>query len=188
MLEADLADGDFSQITQAITNALKPVSAPQRQIGGATAPRFQSTPDVEAEEVEAEAESEQGEYEAPPRSVNASSNRPRIYKEPKRLDIDLSAFKDFATAKNPEGTMDRHLVAAVWFKMFFNTPAVTIDHIYSAYLEAGWSTNLQDFDDPLRKLVGKKKGLMKRVGKAEYEATFPGMNAVRGMGQPVVEP
>lgn len=191
MLEANLSSGNFSQITQAIAQALRPsVVAPTQRVIAAPPTKNGSAPEIETEvEVDESLVEDSAETQSSASNASRKPSVARQYREPKRLDVDITAFKDFAAAKSPpDQATTRHLVAAVWFKHFFKTPQVTVDHVYSAYLEAGWSTNMDDFDLPFRKLVSGKKGLMKRVERGSYEATFPGLNAVRQMGQAVPEP
>lgn len=187
MLEADIADGDFTQITQAITNALKPPAPVQRGLigPGPLAPRATAAPAAdEAVEIEVEQESDS---DVPAPRAPRTTGSARVYRTPQRLDLDLSAFEAFAKAKNPpDDFTKRHLVAAFWFKEHFNTPNVTVDHAYSAYMEAGWSSKMKDFDQPFRVL--KRKGLVRRVEPGVYTITLPGMGEVREMGKPVADP
>src|SRR5579862_2938237 len=91
MLEADLADGDFSQITQAITNALKPSAPLQRALiasGGQVATK--ATLDEAIEEVGVEDVADASDVVESSAPSSLRSKTPRSYKEPKRLDLDLS--------------------------------------------------------------------------------------------------
>ena len=186
MLEADLADGDLSQITSAITNALKPqtlipIHRPGLNSGPASVVNVGELEDVGSAGVLSEDEDET-DSGATQSSTPRRSREPRSYRTPERLDLDISGFKAFAKAKDPSEVAMKHLVAAVWFKEHFNTPEVNVDHVYSAYLDAGWSTNIIDFDQPFRRL--KKRGLVKRVKPGTYTVTFPGLNAVKELGNP----
>jgi hypothetical protein len=186
MLEAEIADGDFTQITQAITNALKPPAPVQRALigPGPLAPGATAAP-VSDEAIEIEV-GQEPHSDAPVRRAPRTSGTARVYRTPQRLDLDLSAFEAFAKAKNPpDDFTKRHLVAAFWFKEFFNTPNVTIDHAYSAYITAGWSAKIKDFDQPFRIL--KRNGLVKRVEPGVYTITLPGMGEVREMGIPLAD-
>lgn len=95
MLEADLSEGDLSQVTSAIQNALRPPAAsPQRvlQITRTTVDR--ETPGEEL--VEGEEFEEDFLEESTPRKTSARSSKARTYKSPDVVDNHLRqwAFTD----------------------------------------------------------------------------------------------
>jgi hypothetical protein len=172
MLEADLNDGDLSQLTDAITAALRPAPVQQRLLvsNGVSADRNDdSIEDVEAEVIEDE--------QPITRSTPA---RPKKTKSPEVLDLDLDtavSFIDFATARNPTNDQKRYLVIAEWFKRHRETPAITMNHVYTCYRKIKWPTNIADFDAGLRALKGRK--LMSR--------TAPGTYAINHLGTAEVD-
>src|SRR5437016_6102036 len=112
MLDAELKDGDITEITQAISNALRQVQPGHRQI---LAPVVPTEPEAggngagAADEVEQEPESE--EVDQTPRATKL--RKPTI---PKVLEVDLKSgempFQEFATKKAPTSDLSRHLVVA----------------------------------------------------------------------------
>jgi hypothetical protein len=183
-VEGEFAPGEIQSLAMTFARPI-PVrpSQPKRIAGGSATGN--GALDVEREiEIEGPDEEETVEEQTQPSRPARASGAARVYRTPERLDLDLSAFAPFAKAKNPADDFPtHHLVAAFWFKEHFGTPNVTVDHAYSAYMAAGWSTKTKDFDQPFRML--KKKGLVKRVEPGVYTITLPGMGEVREMGKPV---
>lgn len=195
MLDADLSDGDLNQFTQAIANAIRPGS-PQRALPAlprSSAASVEATPpqdEVEAaiEVVDDGAATDTGNAA----STSAStSQKVRTYRSPKVLDIDLNAgsvsWAAYVDAKNPPDEATKHyLVALGWFKEYGGVGEVTIDHVYTAFKRVKWSTQIEDFDLPLRQLV--KRGWVKRVGRGKYQINHLGLAELENMGSdPVVE-
>lgn len=187
MLDADLNDSDLDQITQAITNALRP-SMVQRPLpvlprggnGASASPtNNDDTPDTD------DGEELVSEKAAPAPRPSSGYTRTRVYKQPKVLEIDLNAglisFSAYAQAKNlPDELTKRYLVVATWFKEYQKLDAVTIDHIYTAFRRVKWATNITDFDLPFRQLI--KRGWMKREDTGNYAITVLGVAEVEQMG------
>jgi hypothetical protein len=129
---------------------------------------------------------EVGLADSPPiKSTSNGSTKPRTYKEPKLIDLDLTAgdvsFPAYAQAKNPpEEFTKRFLVVAGWFKDYGGVPGITIDHVFSAFRRVKWSVKLQDFDLPFRQLV--KRDWVKRVSTGVYEITHNGIAELQNMG------
>lgn len=159
MLEADIAEGDLSQITQAIQNALKPAHAVPRL----TARLQTSTPTEQSdtEEVAEEADFEEQMAVPPPPARAARGSSKRTYRTPDVIDVELdspTSFVDFANSKNPGSTFDKYLIVAAWFKLHRKVDAVTADHVYTCFRKIGWSVAINNFSKPLQNL--KKSKLM----------------------------
>jgi len=162
MLEADLGGGDLTEVTQAISSALRQAQPGQRFIsaparaeandGGIGAEATDELDLTEGEQVR--------EVDATPRSA-----KPRRVVIPKVLEVDLKSgdkpFEEFAAKKAPSSDLSRHLVVAYWFKKYRSTDSVTADHAFTCYKKAGWPTNLADFAQPFRDLSRASKGTMK---------------------------
>ena len=153
MIEAEIAEGDLSQISQAIQNALKPALPPARQSRLAQQTNS-SADDVELEElVEESADSD--DTETAPTSKPAKQHRQRTISVPKVLELELSGdptWADFAIQKAPKSEREKFLTVAAWFKLHKQIDAITTDHVYTCYRAAKWSTSLDDFNAPLRAL------------------------------------
>lgn len=86
------------------------------------------------------------------------STRPRRaarVKSPKPVSADLRSgpmpLKTFL-AKSPPAIEKRYTLIAYWFKKYQNVKEVTADHIYTAFLEMGWTNLPKDAGQPLRSL------------------------------------
>lgn len=188
MLDADLNDGDLNQITQAITNALRPTvvqralpALPRGGNGASAGP----TSEEEIAESYSDVEEATSEKDSPPTRPSSGPTKPRVYKQPKVLEIDLNAgqisFPAYAQGKNPPDELSkRYLVVATWFKEYQKLDAITIDHIYTAFRRVKWATNIVDFDLPFRQLI--KRGWMKREDTGSYAITVLGVAEVEQMG------
>lgn len=186
MLEADLADGDLTQITTAITQAMKQGQPVVRQITTQTPGRsHESLQAAEAaeqdiDEMEADMVAEvEGNGSEP--ATSPKGRIPRRFPTPKVLsDIDLNSgdvpFEKFAKEKGPKAALSRYLVVAYWFKMYRQIDAVNAHHIYTCYKKMGWGTDIKDFAQPLRDNARQGRGDM---GK--------GVFAINHIGEDIVE-
>ena len=109
-------------------------------------------PDFNSGAAEESSESEDSEDLTQERSPRKRS-RPRT---PKPVNVDLRKrevpLKAFL-ASAPEPVEKRYVLIAYWFKKHADTPVVSMDHIYTAYMEMGWTSQLSsDVGQPLRKL------------------------------------
>src|SRR5271168_3810684 len=117
LLEADLSDGNLSELTHAITNALKPsVQAPSKLLTRTAAqvlpPATDDIPEAEVEEAE---EPELTNSSTPPAAEKKPAQKKK-YKQPEYVELDWtgtggSTFKDFAREKNPKSKARKYLVA-----------------------------------------------------------------------------
>ena len=181
MLDAEIPEGDLSQITSAIQNALKPSTTiiqqrlpPSAPAGLAHSPQDDSEMEGEAVEVEPalEAESPRAPREAKPRKPISM----------KVLEIDLTSepsLSGFATAHSAKNDTERYLVVLAWFKEHRPSEVVTADHIYTCYRWLKWPTAINDFGAILRNL--KQQQLVKSLGRGEYEINHLGLARVESM-------
>lgn len=184
MLEADIADGEFAQVAQAISHALRPsppVVAPKLAV---SAPHPVEMPTTTWGELE-EPDLQEDELEAtPPANMARKASRvPRKYRSPNVIEVDLLSevpFATFAAQKAPTNDHKRFLTVAAWFKQHRGTDAITMDHVYTCYRAAKWPTNIEDFDLPLRTLKARK--LMDRKDKGLYAINHLGVAEVDALG------
>ena len=163
MLEADLADGDLTQITQAITQAVRQGQPVVRQPVAITA-RSTAAPAAAAQngDVDDETADQTAKDEPEEQEEATAASRPRASRKfpaPKVIaDLDLNAgamsFEKFAMAKgNPSKHLKRYLLSAYWLKENLGIECVNMNHIFTCYKKMGRSTNIRDFSQPLRDLA-----------------------------------
>jgi hypothetical protein len=184
VIEADLAEGELRDVTQAITNALRPTPVVVQRLvtSGATTPA--ATQLAQAEDIEDAVVIDENEEEvsAPAPKPKAAPRTPK-YRSPKVLDVDLDSevsFASFVAEKNPQNHTKRFLTVAAWFKLHRGTDAITMDHVYTCYRKVKWPSNIDDFDGPLRQL--KSRQLMDKEGKGLYAINHLGLSEVDDLG------
>lgn len=185
MLEADIPEGDLSQVTQAIQNALKPAAPPAQRM---LLQSSKGSPDVETSlgdpHVIQELEQESNEQiETESRAPSKATQRARSYRSPEIVDVDLDtepSFVEFATAKAPSTIVDKYLTVAAWFKEARDTASVTADDVYTCFRKIGWSTAIDDFSQPLRKLKSQK---LLGGDASGFVINHIGLDKVRKLGQ-----
>jgi hypothetical protein len=187
MVEAE-TDGDLTQITQAIQNAVRPTpiqarisAVPVRTNATQSAPENDNGTtdllDVEPED----------EREAPVervRSSNESPRAPRKFRSPEVLELDLATeppFAQFAAEKNPSSHQMRYLTVAAWFKVHRGVEAITADHVYTCYRAVKWPTDVPDFAQPLRDLKGRQ--LLHLKEKGHYAINHLGLQEVENLAK-----
>jgi hypothetical protein len=184
MLEAEVENGDLSEITSAIQNALKAPSQAAGRIGTTVVARQigREPPAIDAEvEVENAAEDE---VEAPmpkPKPQRSSSDR-KPPSAPEVIDIDLKSapsLKDFAQKATVKSDVGKFLLIAAYLKEHRGIEAVTASHIYTGFRHLGWSTAIKDFGQPLRDLKGQQ--LFTSPSKGHYAINHLGLDRVEKM-------
>jgi hypothetical protein len=180
MLDAELPDGDLSQITAAIQNALKPTTVIQQRLPatGGTTPLLDHERNGEVVDHEVlEVDEDSGEVAAAP----AKPRTPRVRKPttPDVLELDLTSgvsLQSFANEHSPSSEPEKNLVIAAWFKEHRDTPAITAAHVYTAYRALAWSVGFEDFSWPLRTL--KRDKFMSSPNRGEYAINHLGIAKV----------
>ena len=159
MLEAEIEDDNFSQLTEAITNALRPQQTTViRQTISSGSKNALPVGGIEQDDSDTEAEGIGEVIENEQNSVKKSSKptAKRSFRSPNVISgIDFKAdksFVDFANEKNPSSTAEKYLVAAAWFKQHRDIDAISMDHVYTCFRLMSWSTSAIDFSQPLRDL------------------------------------
>jgi hypothetical protein len=191
VLEAEIPDGDLSQVTQAVQNALRPVDgagAVRRVISGpaklqsAQAQDNSAAEPIDSEELNEEIDGgEAADAGSQKRARGGTKWKPR---SPDVIEIDLKSgkmpFADFAAQKKPGSHNMKNLVVAAWFKLYRNMDAITMDHVYTCYRAMSWPSGMADFGITLRGL--KKSKLMESKGKGLYAINHIGMSKVEELG------
>jgi len=189
MLDAELSDGDLSQITNAIQNALRPTAmvvqqrlAGPAQVSGA----IMSSNDVDAklDGNEVEDASPPDERQAAPTVRTPRSSKPTKYRTPKVVpDLDLKSdpsFESYAKTKKATTEIDRFLVVAAWFHDCRKVESITVDDVYTCYRAIGWSISIGDFSQPLRDL--KRRQYVTSGEKGYYSINHLGLGRVAKLG------
>lgn len=186
MLDAEIPEGDLSQITEAIQNALKPTATTiiQQRVQGR--PAIASLPQ-EAVEMDANQDFESVDAEEVPDAKPARAKAaPRVRKPstPKVVDpLDLTSgvsLESYATPKAPKSEPDRNLVILAWFHEHRANEPVTVGHVYTCYRAMKWPSGIEDFSWPLRAL--KKEQLIGSPGRGQYVINHLGLARVEKMG------
>ena len=189
MLDAEIPEGDLTQITEAIQNALKPATTTiiQQRIGPKQAASIASiAADAQAhEEDDLDFDTEEGNFaDQEPKATRAKGpSKPRKPSTPKVIDLDLTkgtSLEAFATEKAPKSELERNLVVLAWLYEHRDKVPVTVNHVYTCYKALKWPSGITDFSWPLRAL--KKEQLIKSTGRGQYEINHLGLAKVEKMG------
>jgi hypothetical protein len=184
VFEAEISDGDISQVTQAIQNALRPSQTAPRLLQVPSDRQTGASENVEYEEVSVEDDEEPvGEV---PRQRPTRSGKPRVAKTPTVLDdIDATtdpSLKDFVAQFDLTTTVDKYLVVALWFRDARSTPSISVDHVYTCFRLLGWSTTSNDFAKPMRNLRDEQS--FKGGSKDGFTLTLPGAGKIEAKKRP----
>jgi hypothetical protein len=180
-VEADLADGDMEQLTQALMTAIRPSPGGPR---AATVHRIAaaSAPLEEIDEAEVEEMGDVGENPDPSETRRSTSAKrtERSYRSPEPVEMDMNgdgtSFQDFVARKQPQtSTRGRYLLAVVWLKEHAGLATVTADHVLTCYKSAGWTYKVEDSTLPFRAL---KKDKLGKVDKGSFSVNHLGVAAV----------
>jgi hypothetical protein len=180
LVEADISDGNLSELTQAITAALRPSIVHARQINrsnnAALPPAGPPEDDVIEQDVTDPEEEESEEVAAA-----AKSSKPKKPKQPEYLDEllppdKMKAFKEFAEEKAPGNKRKKYLVATYWLREHGGNPTVNADKIYTCFRAANWSIGFSDWGQTFHNLVF--ADLLRRAGAGEFALTTLGEDAV----------
>ena len=177
MLEAELNEGDLSQVTQAIQNALKSSHSQTRVIQ--SLPKSEHPIDSEVAGADSDEEIELS-VDEPIRKSRPT--KPRSIKPPKVVEgVDWDkkvSLKDFVEGYDLKTDFERYLVIALWFRDERETSAIGPSEVYTAYRHLNWSTSIPDFAKPFRNMVqnqlftgGAKEGFaINQLGEGKVKA------------------
>lgn len=158
MFDAEVAEGEIGQITQAIQNALRgPVQITTRRLPPPAA--------LKAREANGHAEDAAAEFEVEDDVVDVEVTqgtpaRPRAPRKPAPkpsiIQLDIASDPPLSSLADPKSNHKRYLKLAAWLHDHRSIEAVTADHIYTCYRHLGWPTDILDFAQPLRELKYKQ--------------------------------
>ena len=156
MFDAEVAEGEIGQITQAIQNALRgPVQVTARRMSPSAALKAPEA-NGHAEEAEPEFEQEDDFVDVTP----VTPARPRAPRKPAPkpsvIQFDITSDPPLSSLADPKSNHKRYLKLAAWLHDHRGIEAVTADHIYTCYRHLGWPTDILDFAQPFRELKHKQ--------------------------------
>jgi hypothetical protein len=184
-VEGDFAPGDLQNLTQALTSAIRPAplvvrGSPARLAAPVADSNGNGVAEIEAEPAEAEL-TDETEPEVPATSAKGPT-RPRKYRKPKPVDIDMNAggkpFVEFAKEKAPGPHRAKYLVVAAWLHDYANIKTITPDHVYTCYQVADWTFDVVDPALTLRQLANDGRG---EVKKSQFTINHVGLADVKKM-------
>jgi hypothetical protein len=184
MLDADLNDGDLTQITQAIQNALRPQSngPPARVPQQIRLPVLPPTDEEITVSPEGHIDEPEVVVDEQPRAASGSREPrpPRKFRTPQVLtDVDLNSpvsFFDYAKDRNLTSDRKKYLAVAAWFKEHRGVDAISADHVYTCFRAIKWNTQIDDFQAPLRAL--KRDQFMGSTGRGLFAINHLGLAEV----------
>ncbi|PZV36889.1 hypothetical protein [Mesorhizobium kowhaii] len=177
MVEAEIADGDIGQITQAIQNALRGPASPVMKRLAATPPPQEAEVEIEPEIDDVEESEIIDVRPAKPRTTR------KVPKTPDVVDIDMNrhmSLASFAQGKDAKSQHKKYLIAAAWLKEHRGIDGVAAGHIYTCFRSMAWPINIPDFWQPLRELKSRK--YFSRNESSEYEINHLGLDYVNKLG------
>jgi hypothetical protein len=168
-IEGDLAPGDLKEITQALTNAVRPTPAAPRVF---SPPRIAS-PSLAADTAELSEEVAEQVFDDDEDRESSSTNpqtkrpsKPRKYRSPEAVDLDFKSgsipWAQFASQKGPESHRARYLVACAWLAEHAGIKTATANHVFTCYKGAGWTFDIQDPTVTFRQLKGEQLGVVSK--------------------------
>lgn len=179
MVDAEISNGDLSQVTQAIQNALKPSegSSVRRLNGPQLARHHEAAEIVDIEEPAIDGQ-DMPEDAAPiaPDGSSPPARTPRKPKTPKVLALDLTtapSLEEFAASRETNSDRRRFLTILAWLQQHRKVDAATADHVYTCYRALKWPASIKDFGQPLRDL--KRDQLVESVAKGAYAINHLGL-------------
>lgn len=186
MLEAEMPEGDLTQITNAIQNALRPASVTGPKVPKASVQMIgPSDQDDDDEEVIVASAAEDDDAPSAPAAKSASS-KPRRPAKRKVVDIELGSeisLASYVAQYPPKNEQDRYLVAVAFLcEHRKELDGVTADHVYTCFRKMNWSTGSKDFSQPLRNL--KLNQLLDQgPGRGTYVTNHIGLDKVHKLAE-----
>lgn len=137
VFEAEVSDGDLSQFTQAIQNALQPRGSQPRVITVQQQRALSNEADAENEIISDDGDDIEQEISASSTPRNPRQSKPRAIRPPKVLDgMDWDtkpSLASFVEQYDIKTDFERYLAVALWFREHRETPAISTRHVYTAF-------------------------------------------------------
>ena len=155
VLEAEVSDGDLTQFTQAIQNALQPRQPPPKIIQVSATKSLPGSEELDDEYDEGAVEDAASSDQQKSRTLRPS--KARSIKPPKVIDgVDWDSepsLKSFVENFDIKTDTERYLAISLWFKDHRSQEAISTSHIYTGFRQLKWSTAIPDFTKPFRNML-----------------------------------
>lgn len=156
MLEAEMPEGDLTEITNAIQNALRPASVSAPRVPRTSVPMI-GPDDQDGDDAVLIDSSVDEDDDAPIAATSGGApSKPRRPAKRKVVEIQLDAEVSLASYVEqfpPKSDQDKYLVAVAFLcEHRKDVEGVTADHVYTCFRKMGWATGTKDFAQPLRNL------------------------------------
>jgi hypothetical protein len=186
MLEAEMPEGDLTQITNAIQNALRPATVSGPKVPKASVqmigPSDQDDDDEEVIDAPVDEDDDAPIAQAP----KAASSKPRRPAKRKVVEIQLDAevsLASYVDQYKPKNDQDKYLVAVAFLcEHRKEVDGVTADHVYTCFRKMNWSTGTKDFAQPLRNLKA-NQFLDGGPSKGTYKTNHIGLDKVHKLAE-----
>lgn len=192
MLETEIYEGNLSEITQAIANAVRPAPIIQQVIQSPQSPAALLTADNKNDHTNGSGqngrqtvmdvpdhEDADEVHVAPPAPKRQPTERKPFQGKVMHLDWDSGEmpFLKFVAEKKPKTNIARYLTVSAWFKQYRNLDIINANHVYNAYLKAKWKL-LFDMGATFRKGAEKDKRYFELKSNGHYSITTYGLDEV----------
>lgn len=180
MLEAELSDGDLTQVTQAIQNALRPTPSVRYVALPTTQSPDTGLVDFTELDIDEDAEIDEAavKVSAPQKPRKVTFRTPEIVEVDAASDPSLAEYTEQHPAKS---TAQKFLVILAWFKEARSVSSVSVDQVYTCFKRLKWSTAMKDFSQPLRDL--KSQQLIGGNSKDGFVINHVGLDRVANFGK-----
>jgi hypothetical protein len=188
VIDAELQEGEISQLAQAIQGAFGGQRAAASRLNGTG---LRSLPSPGSDTIAAELETGEIVEDAGAMMTEPAPAKPKTLKKLRtpNLDGDLHpgeapSLEAYAMARGVTGTspvLRKFLVVAAWLHEQRSETKITADRAYTCFRFIGWPSNI-DFDQPLRDLSRSSSQCLKLKpedkGKGEFTITHLGLAKV----------
>ena len=185
MLEAEMPEGDLTQITNAIQNALRPTSVAGPKVPKTSVQMIGPSDQDDDDEEVIDASADDNEAPSPPVAKSAPS-KPRRPAKRKVIEIQLDAEVSLASYVEkypPKNDQDKYLVAVAFLcEHRKELDGVTADHVYTCFRKMGWPAGTKDFAQPLRNLKA-NQFLDGGPSKGTYKTNHIGLDKVHKLAE-----
>ena len=183
LFDAEVAEGEIGQITQAIQNVMRgPVPTAVKRIAAPVPPLNGHTDEAAIDVIDDEVEDVTDAADTSLQTVRQRAER-KPAPTPEVLPIDFNSFEPtlgaFAAEHKVESHQQRYLMAAAWFHEHGGVTKATPAHIYTAYRWLKWPLTVKDFAQPLRDL--KREKLFGSTERGTYTINHIGLQRVTDM-------
>jgi len=191
-VDADMAAGDMSSLTNALMAAIRPTHvvgrtgsvqqiAPPAPTTADSNGHGKGTPDGEQTELLEEEPIASEEPSMP--AAKAARSGPRPYRKLNIVEMDMNSgddsWMDFAKRKDPGSHRAKHLVAATWLHDNRKLETITVDHIFTCYKFADWIWDVSG--DPTTVLRDLKKASLGALTQGKFTINQLGLAEVQKM-------